>query len=210
MRLHSIQLYSLILASYVSAFIDRTATYEDFGTLNDTTSYNIPAISTYDNLTYISWILSTDAENPVNSHSPHNRISISATSQRIYSAPAFVVAAPYKSFSLLEFWFGCDFDSLILNAPASSNCTIQVDGHYEVAGVSIPGGSVNFTYVSPYGLKASTMPVAMTHAVLPLVGFQGVQSVNVTLFSEAPHEDTFSQFNDDILFVDNLHYRLFP
>ena len=54
------------------------------------------------------------------------------------------------------------------------------------------------------------MPVAMTHAVLPLVGFQGVQSVNVTLFSEAPHEDTFSQFNDDILFVDNLHYRLFP
>ena len=99
---------------------------------------------------------------------------------------------------------------MILNAEASSNCTIQVDGYYEVAGVSIPGGSVNFTYVSPYGLKANTAPVAMTHAVLPSIGFQGVQRVNVTLFPEPPHEDIYEQFDDGDLFVDNLHYHLIP
>ena len=59
-------------------------------------------ITTYKNLTYNAWVVGGVA-----SESQPNVALTAADQQSLHGTPSFSVAKPFKSFSPLDFYFGC-------------------------------------------------------------------------------------------------------
>lgn len=106
------------------------------------------------------------------------RLITSSIEQSTNGTPSLVIAAPYKSFSFYDFYFGCATRTAETAATVAVQCTITVDG-FDKYGQEKAVASYTFTPpVSPVA------PVPMMHAVLP-DSFHG-PLVNVTIIETDP------------------------
>ncbi|KAL8789711.1 MAG: hypothetical protein Q9195_006708 [Heterodermia aff. obscurata] len=104
--------------------------------------------------------------------------------------PFFTAAAPYNSFFLLDFYFGCNLPTQEGVADVTTQCSILIAGFRKSDGKEV--ASASFTFTPPQGLTAQ-----MIQAVLP-DSFAGVY--NVTVVQASPGTQS--------LYVDNLHYKV--
>ena len=107
--------------------------------------------------------------------------------------PSFTVAAPYKSFGLYDFYFGCAVRTGEPTANAAVQCTISVSGFVPKTNQQVAVASYTFT---PPTLKPPIDPVEqvpMFHAILPDKFHQGLNNVTVVADNKLA-----------VLLVDNL------
>lgn len=106
--------------------------------------------------------------------------------------PSFTVAPPYKSFSPLDFWFGCVGRTMEGTVQLATQCTITVAGFAEKDGqeIAVP----NFTFTPPVSPIAK---VPMIYAVLP-------DSFHVPLYNVTIIQSDLI----NSLWIDNLVYNI--
>ncbi|CAF9935376.1 MAG: hypothetical protein HETSPECPRED_009769 [Heterodermia speciosa] len=147
----------------------------------------------YNGLTFSSWVpvsFSLSLVGGIRPKSPKIAILTSAAIQSNSGTPFFTAAAPYKSFTLLDFYFGCNVPTQEGVVDKTTQCSILVSGFRKSDGKEV--ASASFTFTPPQGLTAQ-----MIEAVLP-DSFAGVY--NVTVVQANPVAQS--------LYVDNVHYKL--
>ena len=164
---------------------------------------NIPAsltdtvLGTYDGLTYNAIVAtgstgSTVAVGGIVKASPPMSALTSSQQQITNGTASFAVASPYKSFGLLDFFFGCTVHTGEGAVSVASQCTITLAGFVRNTDQEVALAS--FTFTPP---ESPVAPVPMIHAVLPPSFQQSLFNVTITQSSAL----------DAVLF-DNLHYFL--
>lgn len=156
-----------------------------------------PPVGTYKDLIYNAWVVG-GATTPgvaiggVADQSPPNSALTSPDTQLTNGTPSFIVAKPYKSFSLLDFYFGCVARTDEGTAALATQCTITVAGFEAKDDKEVALAS--FTFTPP--VKPLT-PVPMIHAVLPSTFYQALYNVTIVQ-------------NPSLvaLKIDNLHYTV--
>lgn len=107
--------------------------------------------------------------------SPPNLIYTSVDIQlQQKGTPSFTVAAPYSSFGLYDFYFGCSTRTDEPTANAALQCTITVSGFVPKTNQEVAVAS--FTFTPPLSPIAA---VPMIHAVLPSSFRQGLSNVTI-------------------------------
>ena len=140
-------------------------------------------VGTYKYLNYQAWVLPNGATaaipvrvGGVASQSPPVRILTSTDIQLQRGTPSFTVAAPYKSFGVYDFYFGCTMRTGEAAANAATQCTITVAGFVPNTNQEVAVAS--FAFTPPLSPVA---PVPMLHAVLPNSFRQGLSNVTVVM-----------------------------
>ncbi|KAL6716655.1 hypothetical protein ACLMJK_006223 [Lecanora helva] len=179
----------------------RGAVYENTATYDDLTS--VPAVGnpvgTYKGLTYEAFVVggpplgvSLPSVGGVAAQSGHNYAVSEIVRNVLNGTTSVVVASPYKSVSLLDFYFGCSTATANGVVKEAIECTITVAGFQKSKNQEIALASYTFTPpVSP------VKPVPMIHAVLPSTFHQALY--NITFANSNPLASTE---------IDNFHYDL--
>ncbi|KAM0805812.1 hypothetical protein BDR22DRAFT_906423 [Usnea florida] len=178
----------LILVTHTSSTaLVRNATYDDL----DATALIGNTITAYKNLTYNAWVVGTPQNlGGVASESQPNSALTAIDQQTLHGTPSFSVASPFKSFSPLDFYFGCTLrtDEGVLGV--ATQCTITVAGF--TAGNNKEVALASFTFTPP---DSPVTPVSMIHAVLP-------DSFKMPLYNVTMIQDNKLA----ALKIDNFHY----
>ena len=138
-------------------------------------------VGTYKYLKYQAWVTPISAVTAVPvrvggvaTQSPPGRILTASDVQLREGTPSFTVAAPYKSFGLYDFYFGCQVRTGEAAANAALQCTITVSGFVPKTNQEVAVGS--FTFTPP---ESPVNQVPMLHALLPDIFHQGLNNVTI-------------------------------
>lgn len=138
-------------------------------------------VGTYKYLKYQAWVLLIGAvtDVPVRvggvaTQSPPVRILTSADIQLQQGTSSFTVAAPYRSFGLYDFYFGCQVRTGEPTANAALQCTITVSRFVPKTNQEVAVAS--FTFTPPL---SPVDQVPMLHAVLPSSFSKGLNNVTI-------------------------------
>ncbi|KAG7006794.1 hypothetical protein G7Y79_00013g035660 [Physcia stellaris] len=157
-------------------------------------------VGTYKYLNYQAWSRPLGALSgvPVRvggvaTKSPPNLIYTSVDIQlQQKGTPSFTVVAPYSTFGLFDFYFGCSTRTDEPTANAALQCTITVSGFVPKTNQEVAVAS--FTFTPPVSPVA---PVPMMHAILPDSFHKGLSNVTIIMDNKLA-----------ALGLDNLHYGL--
>ena len=88
-----------------------------------------PSVGTYQFITYNAWAVgSVSGEvTGIAAHTEPNIIATLVETQLIKGTPSLTVASPYTAFGLIDFWFGCNIDSVGVDGIAvaeATQCTV--------------------------------------------------------------------------------------
>lgn len=106
--------------------------------------------------------------------------------------PTFTIAPPYKTFVLIDFYFGCPARTTESTANLDLQCTVTVAGFHPITNQEVAVDS--FTFTPPLG---STTPVPMMHAVLSSEFSQPLYNVTMIIDNKLA-----------ALVLDNLRYKV--
>ncbi|CAD6589722.1 MAG: hypothetical protein ASARMPREDX12_003945 [Alectoria sarmentosa] len=173
--------YILLSASHVSStVVVQNATYDD---LTSTPILDTP-VGTYKNLTYNAWVIAGPLTPGVTvggvaSQSPPNAALKSVDTQLTNGRPTFTIVEPYKSFSLSDFYFGCQVRTDERTLVVATQCTITVAGFEANNDEEVALAS--FTFTPPLEPLTS---VPTIHAVLPATFLLPLSNVTIVQSNE--------------------------
>lgn len=99
-------------------------------------------------MTYNSFSLGNTADMLVGgipAHTEPNAIITNSQQQGINGSPSLTIAKPYKSFGLIDFWFGCSAHSGEGAANLAIRCTVTVAGFQSSSDKEVALASYTFT-----------------------------------------------------------------
>lgn len=196
MKLRGLQLLPclLSLASHVSGtVVVQNATYDD----RTATPIVETPVGNYKDLNYNAWVIPGPLTPGVQvggvaAESPPQVALTAVDQQTTNGTPSFTVAKPYKSWSLFDFFFGCNTRTDEPTANVATQCTITVTGFQANDDKEVAIAS--YTFTPP---PNPVTPVSMIHAVLPKTFLQPLYNVTII------QDDTLLALK-----IDNLHYAV--
>lgn len=125
------------------------------------------------------------------------RIITGAQDQHFHGVPSFTVLQPFKSFCLLDFYFGCATRTDENMRNAAERCTITLRAFHR-DNIQNAVATANFTFVPEP--PNSKLPVSLMQAVLPEAFRKENGVVQITIEPDDVAKDG--------LLIDDLHYNL--